>query len=104
MRSPRCAWRSSPRRATWSGGVRSTAFDCLTAEDATEATRLMEENFVHAIFCDHRMPGMSGVEFLSEVRDRWPETVRIIITGYTETNDMIAAINEAGIYQLITKP
>ncbi|MFD1343863.1 sigma-54-dependent transcriptional regulator [Litorisediminicola beolgyonensis] len=79
-------------------------FECLTAETADEATRLMEENFVHAIFCDHRMPGKTGVEFLSEVRDRWPETVRIIITGYTETNDMIAAINDAGIYQLITKP
>lgn len=79
-------------------------FDCLTACNAEDATRLMEENFVHAIFCDQRMPGKSGVEFLSEVRDRWPETVRLIITGYTETNDMIAAINEAGIYQLIAKP
>ncbi|MEX0340014.1 MAG: sigma-54-dependent transcriptional regulator [Arenibacterium sp.] len=79
-------------------------FECLTAEDAETATRLMEENFVQAIFCDHRMPGKTGVEFLSDVRDRWPETVRIIITGYTETNDMIAAINDAGIYQLITKP
>lgn len=79
-------------------------FECLTAAHADEAMRLMEENFVHAIFCDHRMPGKTGVEFLTEVRDRWPETVRIIITGYTETNDMIAAINEAGIYQLVTKP
>ncbi len=79
-------------------------FDCLTAPDAEEAMRLMEENFIQAIFCDHRMPGKTGVEFLTEVRDRWPETVRIIITGYTETNDMIAAINEAGIYQLLTKP
>lgn len=79
-------------------------FECLTALDAGEATRLMEENFIQAIFCDHRMPGRTGVEFLSEVRERWPETVRIIITGYTETNDMIAAINEAGIYQFLTKP
>lgn len=79
-------------------------FECLTALDADEAARLMEENFVQAIFCDHRMPGKTGVEFLAEVRERWPETVRIIITGYTETNDMIAAINEAGIYQFLTKP
>lgn len=79
-------------------------YDCLTAQNADEAMRLMEENFIHAIFCDHRMPGRTGVEFLADVRDRWPETVRIIITGYTETNDMIAAINEAGIYQLLTKP
>jgi two-component system response regulator HupR/HoxA len=79
-------------------------FECLTALDAAEATRLMEENFVHAIFCDQRMPGKTGVEFLGEVREKWPETVRIIITGYTETSDMIAAINDAGIYQFLTKP
>ncbi len=79
-------------------------FDCLTALDATEAMRLMQENYVQAIFCDHRMPGRTGVEFLAEVRTRWPETVRIIITGYTESNDMIAAINDAGIYQFLTKP
>ena len=65
---------------------------------------MMEENYVQVIFCDQRMPGRSGVEFLTEVRDRWPETVRIIITGYTETADMIAAINDAGIYQFLTKP
>lgn len=79
-------------------------FDCLTATDATEAMRLIEENYVQVIFCDHRMPGKTGVEFLAEVRDRWPDVVRIIITGYTETNDMIMAINEAGIYQFLTKP
>ncbi|GAB4258363.1 MAG: sigma-54 dependent transcriptional regulator [Pararhodobacter sp.] len=79
-------------------------FDCLTATSADEGWRLMEENYVEVIFCDQRMPGKTGVEFLTEVRDRWPETVRIIITGYTETNDMIAAINAAGIYQFVTKP
>ena len=79
-------------------------FDCLTATDAEKAMRLMEEHFVQVIFCDQRMPGRTGVELLSDIRERWPETVRIIITGYTETNDMIAAINEAGIYQFMTKP
>ena len=79
-------------------------FDCLTAADAAEGWRQMEENFVQVVFCDQRMPGRSGVEFLSEVRERWPETVRIVITGYTETNDMISAINDAGIYLFITKP
>ncbi|WP_068114260.1 sigma-54-dependent transcriptional regulator [Tropicimonas marinistellae] len=79
-------------------------FDCLIAASADEAGGLMEQQDIQVIFCDQRMPGRSGVEFLSEVRDRWPETVRIIITGYTETSDMIAAINEAGIYQFLTKP
>ena len=79
-------------------------FDVLTALNADEAGALMEEHFVQVIFCDQRMPGKTGVEFLKEVRDRWPDTVRIIITGYTETNDMISAINDAGIYQFLTKP
>lgn len=79
-------------------------FDCLTAGNADEAMTLMADNYVQVIFCDQRMPGRSGVEFLSDVRERWPETVRIIITGYTESNDMISAINEAGIYQFVTKP
>lgn len=79
-------------------------FDCLCALSADEAEALMEDNFVQVVICDQRMPGRSGVDFLSVVRDRWPETVRIIITGYAETQDMIAAINDAGIYQLITKP
>ncbi len=79
-------------------------FECLTAPDADTAEALMQDNFVQVVFCDQRMPGRTGVEFLTEVRERWPETVRIIITGYTETNDMIAAINDAGIYQFVTKP
>lgn len=79
-------------------------FECLTATNADDATRMMQEHFVQVIFCDQRMPGKSGVAFLSDVRERWPDTVRIIITGYTETNDIIAAINDAGIYQFLTKP
>lgn len=79
-------------------------FDCLTAENAEAAARLMADNYVQVIFCDQRMPGRSGVEFLTEVRERWPETVRIVITGYTEATDMISAINDAGIYQFLTKP
>lgn len=79
-------------------------FDCLTATNADDAMALMADSYVHVIFCDQRMPGTTGVEFLTEVRERWPETVRIIITGYTEATDMISAINEAGIYQFVTKP
>lgn len=79
-------------------------FDCYTATGAEPALAIMQEQDIQVIFCDQRMPGKSGVEFLAEVRERWPDTVRIIITGYTETNDMISAINDAGIYQFLTKP
>ena len=79
-------------------------FHVLEAKDAAEAWNLMEQHWVQVIVSDQRMPGKTGIELLSEVRDNWPDTVRIIVTGYTETNDMIQAINEAGIYQFITKP
>ncbi|MEM9474552.1 MAG: sigma-54 dependent transcriptional regulator [Pseudomonadota bacterium] len=79
-------------------------FVVLEAMNADEALALMEEHWVQVVISDQRMPGKSGIECLTEIRDRWPETVRIILTGYTETNDMIDAINEAGIYQFITKP
>ncbi len=48
--------------------------------------------------------GCPGIEFLKSVRERWPETVRMIISGYTDAHDIIDGINEAGIYQYITKP
>ncbi|SMX30673.1 sigma-54-dependent transcriptional regulator [Actibacterium lipolyticum] len=79
-------------------------FDCLTASNADEAWALLDDNYVQVIFCDQRMPGKTGVTFLTDVRERWPDIVRIIITGYTEANDMVAAINDAGIYQFLTKP
>ena len=79
-------------------------FLVLEASGAEEAWRLMEEHWVQVVLSDQRMPGKTGIELLTEMRDRWPETVRIIVTGYTESSDMIQAINEAGIYQFITKP
>jgi two-component system response regulator HupR/HoxA len=79
-------------------------FRVLTASTADEATLLLQNEMVHAILCDQRMPGMQGVDFLKEVRERWPDPVRMIISGYTASEDIIAGINEAGIFQYITKP
>jgi two-component system response regulator HupR/HoxA len=79
-------------------------FYVFTASGAEEALALLEHEWMHVILCDQRMPGMSGVDFLKQVRERWPDTVRIILSGYTETEDIIAGINAAGIYQYITKP
>jgi len=79
-------------------------FEVLTASGAAEAEAILERDWVHLILCDQRMPGTTGVDFLSRVRERWPDIVRLIISGYTETEDIIAGINQAGIYQYITKP
>jgi two-component system response regulator HupR/HoxA len=79
-------------------------FSVLTVSSACEGRAVMERESVQVILCDQRMPETSGVLFLKEVRERWPDVVRIIISGYTETEDIIAGINDAGIYQYILKP
>jgi two-component system response regulator HupR/HoxA len=79
-------------------------FEVLTASSGPEAAQLMESEWVQVVLCDQRMPDQTGVAFLAELRARWPETVRMIITGYTDTSAMIEAINAAGIHQFLTKP
>lgn len=79
-------------------------FMVLTVSTAQEGRAAMEREFVQVVLCDQRMPEMTGVEFLKEVRERWPDTVRIIISGYTDSEDIIAGINDAGIYQYVLKP
>ncbi len=79
-------------------------FEVFTASDAKDASAILEQEAVHVILCDLRMPEVSGVTFLKQVRERWPDSVRIILSGYAETEDIIAGINDAGIYQYITKP
>lgn len=79
-------------------------YQVLTAGSAVEAGRILESEMVDIILCDQRMPGMTGVEFLKRARDMWPDAVRMIISGYTDSEDIIAGLNDAGIYQYITKP
>lgn len=93
-----------PRSAEVMARVLREEFDVRIASGAAQARECLETQWVQAIFCDQRMPGTTGTRFLAEVRSRWPDIVRIVVTGYTEPDDMIDAINEAGIYQFITKP
>jgi two-component system response regulator HupR/HoxA len=79
-------------------------FSVLAAGDAAAARALLERHAVAVILCDQRMPGTSGVEFLKEVRERWPEVVRIVISGYADSEDIIAGVNEAGVFQYVLKP
>ncbi len=84
--------------------VLAEEFDVLCAQNAQEAEAVLAGDLVQVIICDQRMPGESGVEFLRRVRDLWPDPVRMIISGFTESEDIIAGVNEAGIYRYITKP
>ncbi|MDP2810934.1 MAG: sigma-54 dependent transcriptional regulator [Rhodocyclaceae bacterium] len=79
-------------------------FTVLTAPSAEEGELIMGREFVHIVLSDQRMPGTQGVEFLQRVRARWPDTVRLILSGYTDAEDIISGINDAGIWQYLLKP
>ena len=65
---------------------------------------VLEEHAIGVIVTDQRMPGMSGSDFLSIVKERQPDTVRIVLSGYTELNSIADAINKGAIYKFLTKP
>lgn len=79
-------------------------FDCFSAENVADGTKIMAQEWIQVVICDQRMPTQSGVSFLSELREHWPEVIRILITGYTDPEAMAQAINKAGIHQFISKP
>ena len=74
-------------------------FTLFTASSTDEALAILESEFIQVIVTDQRMPDMTGVALLRRVRERHPQVVRIILSGYTDNADIIAAVNEAGIYQ-----
>ena len=80
-------------------------YDIVLAGSGDEGLKVMEESGpFQVVISDYRMPVMNGVEFLKAVYDRWPETVRIVLSGYADASAIVAAINEGHIYRFIPKP
>jgi DNA-binding NarL/FixJ family response regulator len=80
-------------------------FEISTAMGGENGLTAIRENGPYAIvISDMRMPGMNGAEFLSQVRQNSPETVRMLLTGYTDINAAIEAVNEGHIFRYLTKP
>ena len=76
----------------------------LFAKNGQEALALFERNTIDVLLTDHQMPGMSGLELLSTVKNISPDTVRIMITGYADLTTAINAINTGEVYKFIVKP
>ncbi len=76
----------------------------LTAISPSEGFELLALHQVHVIVCDQRMPNMSGTEFLSKVKELYPDTIRIILSGYTGLESVLDSINRGAIYRFYTKP
>jgi two-component system NtrC family sensor kinase len=80
-------------------------YDFITAGSAREGLEALgRREDVQVVMSDYRMPGMNGVDFLREVNMKWPETVRIVLSGYADTPSVVSAINEGQIYKFIPKP
>ncbi len=79
-------------------------FTILTAASAEAGLELMAENNVMVVLSDQRMPGMTGVEFLRRVKIMYPDTIRMILSGYTDVATLTDAINQGEIYQFVSKP
>jgi len=79
-------------------------YEILTAMSGLEALELLNQHDVALIVSDQRMPGMTGIEFLKRAAQIRPQTVRIILTGYTDVGDLVEVINSGVIYKYITKP
>jgi len=79
-------------------------FKILTALDAQQGLALLHEHPVALVLSDHKMPGMSGVEFLARVKELDPGTVRILVTAYGDAQTLQAAINNGAIYRFVAKP
>jgi len=84
--------------------LRSEDMQVMCASRAEEALGILERQPIQVVLSDQRMPEMNGVDFLARVRERWPDIVRMMLTGYTEMDVAVDAINRGEIYRLITKP
>ncbi len=83
---------------------RPFGYNILTAESGAEAIALLEKETVDLVISDMRMPQMTGAEVLEQVRNKWPDVVRILLTGYSDIASTMAAINRGEIYRYIAKP
>jgi len=79
-------------------------YTILTANSAQKALDIFEREKIHLIVSDHRMPGMTGAELLKIVREKHPETIRIMLTGYADVNSIMGAVKDGAVYKFITKP
>lgn len=84
--------------------LRRDNYTILTANSGAEGLEVLAHHAVDVIVSDQRMPGMTGVEFLGRAKELYPDTVRIVLSGYTELQSVTDAVNQGAAYKFLTKP
>jgi len=84
--------------------LRGEGYDIHTATTAERGLQILAQTPIAVVVSDQRLPGMSGTEFLRRVRALYPETVRIVLSGYADIESVTSAINDGAIYKFLTKP
>ena len=80
-------------------------YDVLTASGAVSALEILQETgHIQLIISDYRMPGINGIEFLQQVMQQWPDTRRVILSAFPDTDVLLAALNEGRAHRFLVKP
>lgn len=79
-------------------------FDVSSASDASEGLELVRHSEFDVVISDQRMPGMTGTEFLERVKEASPNTMRLLLTGYSDYTDMLRSVNDSEVFRFINKP
>jgi len=84
--------------------LRKTRYEVHTAESGAEGLEILAAHPIDLVISDMRMPHMTGAEFLSRVQSGWPDTMRLLLTGYADIASVVSAINEGGVHHYLHKP
>jgi two-component system response regulator HupR/HoxA len=82
----------------------SPHFETVIATSAKEAGYLMHKKEFKVVVCDHLMPGGNGLSFLVHAREEYPDTQRVLVTGYMKPEMLLRSVNEAALYRYLLKP
>ena len=85
-------------------GLLDEPYKTLFANSGKEALEILQQQEVHVLVTDMRMPEMNGLELLRIVKEEYPNIVRMVLSGYTQITTLLTAINQGEIYKFITKP
>lgn len=85
-------------------GLMEQEYTCFFTADGREALEIMEKHEISVVVTDMRMPKMNGLQFLKESKEKYPNTIRIVMSGYTQLPQILATINQGDIFKFIPKP